>query len=41
MTLNRRTTLAGGPISHSVDLSMGRSDAPIEHGDQDARPAMA
>jgi len=28
-------------ISRSVDLSMGRTDAPIEQGEQDARQALA
>jgi len=38
---SRRTSLAGGPVSRSIDLSMGPSNAPIEQRDQDARQAMA
>jgi len=38
---SRRTSLAGGVVSRSIDLSMGRSDEPIEHGEQDARQALA
>jgi hypothetical protein len=32
---------AGGAVSRSIDLSMGGSAAPMEHGEQDARQAMA
>jgi hypothetical protein len=38
---SRQTSLTGEQISRSIDLSMGRSDAPIGQGDQDARQAMA
>jgi hypothetical protein len=41
VTHSRRTSPADEQISRSIDLSMGRSGAPVERGEQDARQAMA
>jgi len=38
---SRRTSPGDEQISRSIDLSIGRIDAPAEQGEQDARQAVA
>ncbi|HEX9314300.1 MAG TPA: hypothetical protein VGA71_02665 [Actinomycetota bacterium] len=41
VTHSQRSSLADEQISRSIDLSIGRIDAPAEQGEQDARQAVA